>query len=113
MKRVSQFWTHRFPIKSAVCFLFFSIKVEHQLHDQFRDGGFHVLPLKLFLAGMSFHFHQLGIVLVFDEQTDFPNSVLFHIQVPTKPPRTASPERGQQLDVRTNFVQEEPLDLQC
>ena len=59
-----------------------------------------VFPLNLLLAEMSFHFHELGIVLSTSK-------------VPIEPPRTVFPTRGQQLDVRTKFVQEEPLDLQC
>ena len=48
-----------------------------------------------------------------DEQTDIPYPVLFSIHVPSELPRTAFLTRAQQLGVRTNFVQEEPLDLQC
>ena len=44
---------------------------------------------------------------------DIPNSVHFPIRVSTELPRTASPTRSQQVGVRTNFVQEEQLDLQC
>ena len=45
--------------------------------------------------------------------TDIPNSVLPPIQAPAKLPRTVFPTRVQQVDVRINFVLEEPLDLQC
>ena len=72
MKRVSQFWTHRFPIKSVVCSLFFSFKVKYQLHEQFRDGGFHVFPLKLLLVGMSFHFHEQENSLFSPNKQTFP-----------------------------------------
>ena len=50
------------------------------------------------------------IILVFGEQTGIPNSALFPIQVPLKHHPTVSPA---QVAVRTNFVQEVPLDLQC
>ena len=52
-------------------------------------------------------------ILVFDERKDVPKAALFSIQVPTELPRTVFPTRDQQIDVRINFVQEEPLDLQC
>ena len=42
----------------------------------------------------------------------FPISVFFPIQFPTELLRIAFPTGGQQVDVRSNFVQEEPLDLQ-
>ena len=66
----------------------------------FEMADSYVFPLNLLLAGMSFHFHELG-------------TVLSTSKVRTKPPRTVFPTRGQQLYVRTKFVQEEPLDLQC
>ena len=53
------------------------------------------------------------MILVVGEQTDIPNLVLFHIQVPKELLRTVFPTRGLQVDVRTNFVQAEPVDLQC
>ena len=53
------------------------------------------------------------IILVFDAQTNIPNVVLFPIQVPVELPRIGFPTRGQQVDVRTNFVWEDPLGLQC
>ena len=42
-----------------------------------------------------------------------PNSVLLPIQVPLTLPRTVFLTRDQKVGVRTHFVQEEPLDLQC
>ena len=53
------------------------------------------------------------IICVFEEQTSISNSALFPLQVPTELPQIVVPTRGQQADVRTSFVQEEPLDLQC
>ena len=55
----------------------------------------------------------IRITLVFDEQTGIPNSELSPIQVPSKLSQTVFPTRGLQVGVRINFVQEEPLDLQC
>ena len=55
----------------------------------------------------------MRIILVFDEQKDIPNSVLLPIQAQAELPRTIFPTRDQQVGVRMNFVQEEPLDLQC
>ena len=55
----------------------------------------------------------IRISLVSDEQTDIPNSVPLPILVPTELPRTVLPTGGQEVAVHTNFVQEEPLDLQC
>ena len=53
------------------------------------------------------------IVPAFDAHTNIPNLILFPIHVPIELPRTVFPERGQQVDVRTDFVQEETLRLQC
>ena len=44
---------------------------------------------------------------------DILNSVLSPIQAPTELPRTVFPTRHLRVGVRTNFVQEEPPDLQC
>ena len=52
------------------------------------------------------------IILVFDEQTDIPNLVLFSVQVPIDLPRIVFPVRDQHVGGRTNFVQEVPQDLQ-
>ena len=48
-----------------------------------------------------------------DERTYIPNLVLSPVQVPIELPQTVSPIRVQQMGVRTNFVQEEPLHLPC
>ena len=55
----------------------------------------------------------IRIILVFDEQTDIPNSPLFPILVPTQLLRTVFPMRDHQLGFRINFVREVPQDLQC
>ena len=52
-------------------------------------------------------------ILVFGEQKDMPSPVLFPIQVPIELPQIVFPTRGQQLDVRTSFVREEPPGLRC
>ena len=48
-----------------------------------------------------------------DEQIGIPNSVLCPTQAPTELPRTVFPTRSLYMGDRMNFVQEEPLDLQC
>ena len=53
------------------------------------------------------------IIIVFDEQTDIPNSEPIPLQVPIEPPQIVFTTRGLQVDVRTDFVQEEPLGLHC
>ena len=55
----------------------------------------------------------MRIVLVFDEQTDIPSSVLFPHPSSKRTSRTVFPTKIEQVDVRLNFVQEEPMDLQC
>ena len=54
-----------------------------------------------------------GIILLVDEHTELHNSVLFTIQIPTELFQVVFATRGQQVDVRTNSVRKEPLDLQC
>ena len=56
---------------------------------------------------------QIRIILVFDEQKDILNSVLFAIQVRTDFRRIVFPTTMLRVGVHTNFVREEPLDLQC
>ena len=71
---------------------------------------------RIMLLSSHFWYHRrtpIRLILVFDEQTGIANSVLFPIQVPLKLLRTVFPTRDRQVDVDTNFVQEEPLDLQC
>ena len=55
----------------------------------------------------------IRINLVFDEQRNIPNSVLFPIPVPVEFLRTVFPTRDQQVSVRTHFVQEELLGRHC
>ena len=62
---------------------------------------------------MSSTYTHITQSLLSDEQTDIPNSVLFPIQVPIELPRIVSSIGAPQVGVRTNFVQKEPLDLQC
>ena len=52
------------------------------------------------------------IILVVDEQTHIPNSILFPTQVPIELFQTVFATRGLQVGVRTGFVREELLDLQ-
>ena len=54
-------------------------------------------------------------ILVFGEQTDIPNSVLFSIQVQIEFLQIVFPSstKGQQAGVRTRFVRQEPRVLQC
>ena len=55
----------------------------------------------------------MRIILVFDEQMDIPTSVLFFIQAPTELLRIVLHQKRPASGDRTNFVQEEPLNLQC
>ena len=50
---------------------------------------------------------------MFDEQINNLNSVLSPIQVPTELFRLVSPAISGLVGDRTDFVHEEPLDLQC
>ena len=54
----------------------------------------------------------MRIILVFDEQTDIINSVLFRVQTPKELPQLFFSTRGQHMGVRTNFVREEPRCLE-
>ena len=52
-------------------------------------------------------------ILVSDGRTSIPNPLLFPNRVLIEHPRSVSLIRASQVGVRTNFEQEEPLDLQC
>ena len=55
----------------------------------------------------------IRLIFLFDEQRDIPNSVPFPIKVPKELLRIFFPTRGLHMGVRTNFVREESLGLQC
>ena len=86
------------------------VRQDQQFH-QILPHGSHILPLSSHLK----YYPRVPIrtILVFDERTDIPDLVLCPIQTPAELPRTVFPTRRQQVGVRTNFVHEVPLDLQC
>ena len=53
------------------------------------------------------------MIIVFDEQTDILNLVLFPVQVPTEHPRIVFSIIIMQVGDHTDFVREVPQDLQC
>ena len=54
-----------------------------------------------------------SVILVFDDKIDIPNSLLFPVQVPKELPQTVLPTIIRQVGDHAEFVQEEPVDLQC
>ena len=56
---------------------------------------------------------RMRIDFAVDAQISIPNSVLFPVLAPTELPRTVFTTRALQVDVLTDVVQQEPLDLQC
>ena len=46
-KRVSKFWTHRFPMTCNITSSIGKVKMSNQLHNQFRDSPIHSLPFDI------------------------------------------------------------------
>ena len=83
-------------------------------HDQRFFINFSHMKAKFWFFPAIFYHPRIPLkkFLVFDEQKVIPNPVRFPIQAPSELPRTVFPTIVQRVGVRTNFVQEEPRDLQ-